>query len=299
MIRQVLILLGLLALLVSCDKREAAAPASQSPGKPQMTIVVSLYPIYLATINITKDLPHLKVVKLGKEQTGCLHDYMLSPAEMAILEHSQILVINGAGLENFVERLTAQQPQLKIVDAGRDIPLLKDETGEVNPHLWVSVSRMILQVKNIAEQLAVLDPEHATQYRSNAQTYAQKLATLRTEMQRALQNIQHRNIITFHEAFPYFAEEFGLNIVAVVMREPGSEPSARELAETIQKVRAAQVKALFAEPQYSPKAAQTIARETGVHLYFLDPVVTGDNNDPDAYIKIMTKNLQTLVEALQ
>src|SRR5204862_4917853 len=98
---------------------------------------------------------------------------------------------------------------------------------------------------------------------------------LRDEMHAALDRLQNRNIVTFHEAFPYFASEFNLNIVGVVERDPGSQPNAGELAKSIQTVRKAKVKAVFAEPQYPAKSAEIIHRETGVPISILDPAVTG------------------------
>ena len=113
-----------------------------------------------------------------------------------------------------------------------------------------------------------------------------------------LKDIKYKNIVTFHEAFPYFAEEFGLNIVGVVEREPGSQPSAKELKETIENIKKLDVKAIFVEPQYSPKVAETISKETGIKVYILDPIVTGDMNI-DEYTTVMDSNLETLKEALK
>ena len=121
-------------------------------------------------------------------------------------------------------------------------------------------------------------------------------------MHAALAGLKNRNIITFHEAFPYFASEFNLNIVGVVEREPGSAPSAGELAKTIELVRQTRVKALFAEPQYPAKSAEVIHRETGVSVSILDPAVTGPR-DPakarDSYLHTMEENLKVLVKALK
>ena len=135
-------------------------------------------------------------------------------------------------------------------------------------------------------------------YHANANAYIVKLEALRKKMHEGLANISSRDIITFHEAFPYFAKEFNLNIVEVIEREPGSEPSAGELAETVKTIKSHKIKALFAEPQYPAKAAQTIARETGLKVYVLDPAVTGSAS-LDAYIRIMEANLTVLQEALR
>ena len=120
-------------------------------------------------------------------------------------------------------------------------------------------------------------------------------------MHAALDNVPHKDIVTFHEAFPYFAKEFNFNIIGVIEREPGTEPTPTELQETIEQVKALPSKVLFTEPQYSPAAAETIARETGAKIYTLDPVVTGEATPQakNAYIDTMKKNMKTLQEALQ
>ena len=169
---------------------------------------------------------------------------------------------------------------------------------DFNPHVWVSVSDAIAQVKNIRDGLLAIDGVNAPIYRKNGDAYIAKLETLKAKMHAGLADVSSRNIITFHEAFPYFSREFDLNIVAVIEREPGSEPSAGELAETVRIVKRHKVKALFAELQYPAKAAETIARETGSRLYVLDPAVTGEATR-DAYIQIMERNLSVLQKALR
>ena len=180
----------------------------------------------------------------------------------------------------------------KIVNASKGIELVDD-----NPHVWVSVSLAMKQVENIARGLSVIDPTHADLYRKNTDAYLAQLDILRKQMHDALKDAKSCDIVTFHEAFPYFAKEFDLNIVAVIEREPGAEPSARELADTINIARKSGVTALFAEPQYPAKAADSIAQETVAKVYTLDPAVTGPMM-PDAYIRIMEKNLVELSKAL-
>lgn len=294
-------LAGLLALILICmiftgcrNNRGINSTLSN-----RLVITASFYPMYISTINVTKDIPNVRVIDMTKPQTGCLHDYSITPDDLKTLEKARIFVINGAGMENFMSKVIKQQPHLKIVDASKDITLLKNKNdGEPNPHVWVSISDAILQVSNIAKQLEKYDPENAAAYRKNADVYILKLKTEKEKMHKIVDKLKNRDIITFHEAFPYFAKEFNLNIVDVIEREPGSEPSAGELAKTIEIVKKDKVKALFAEPQYPAKAAQTIARETGSKVCVLDPAVTGEFKD-DAYIKIMDNNLKSLQEALK
>lgn len=286
---------------VSGSKNSPASTAGITTTNNGKSIIIaaSFYPMYIFTLNVTKDIPNVKVIDMTKPITGCLHDYVITPEDIKNLEEAQIFVINGAGMESFMDKVTSQMPNLKIVDTSKGIQLIKGEgdTGD-NPHLWVSISNAITQVKNIGDQLSSLDPDNTAKYQANTGIYIKKLEAERVKMHQALDGIKNRDIITFHEAFPYFAKEFNLNIVGVIEREPGSEPSAKELADTIQKVKSLNVKALFAEPQYPEKAAEQIAKESGSKVYTLDPAVTGPM-DADAYINIMDSNLKILQEALK
>ena len=292
-----LLLLVLSVALVGCGGADQAA--EKKTAEP-FRIVTSFYPMYVATINITDGVDGVEVHNMTKPQTGCLHDYQLMTDDMKTLEKADAFVINGAGMEDFMDKVTEQQKKLKVIDASRGIELMHDEEGD-NPHVWLSVTDAIAQVKNIADQLKEADPTHAAQYEKNAAAYIEKLTALKTEMHAALDKVPHKDIVTFHEAFPYFAKEFNLNIIGVVEREPGTEPTPTELQETIKQVKALPSKVLFTEPQYSPAAAETIARETGAKIYTLDPVVTGEATPQakNAYIDTMKKNMKTLQEALQ
>ena len=285
-------------LLVGCGANKTGEVSKNDKAK--FSIVTSFYPMYIATINVTKGVEGVEVKNMTKPQVGCLHDYQLTPEDLKTLEKAKVFVVNGAGMEAFLDKVMKQQENLKIVEASKDISLLKDN-GEENPHVWVSVSDAIKQVNNIAEQLAAIDVEHADQYKKNAAEYVQKLEMLKADMHKEIDQLPNKNIVTFHEAFPYFAKEFNLNIISVIEREPGTEPTPKELEATINQIKELNIKALFAEPQYPASAAETIAKETGAKVYSLDPVVTGEANKEsyDAYINAMKKNAEVLKEALQ
>ncbi len=289
---------ALCLVLTGCGSNTSSDNSSSKDGS--VRIVTTFYPMYIDAINITKGIDGVTVTNMTKPQTGCLHDYQLTTEDMKTLEDADILIANGAGMENFLDKVIKERKKLTLVDASKNMELL--ETGdEKNPHLWLSVTANIQQVKNITEQLKKADPKHADAYQANAETYIQKLEALKKEMHDALDKLPHKDIVTFHEAFPYFAKEFGLNIIAVVEREPGSEPTPSELQEVIKQIKPLPSKVLFTEPQYSPGAAQVIARETGAKIFSLDPVVTGEANAEamDAYLITMRKNMKTLRDALQ
>lgn len=273
---------------------------SSGSGPQPFTIVTSFYPMYLFAQNIANGIAGVKVVNMTQPQTGCLHDYQLSAYDMKTLSRASVFIVNGAGMETFLGDVSSQIPGIKIITASEGIRLLKSETDETeyNPHVWVSITDAQAEVKNIAEGLILADPAHKEQYRRNEQGYLAALEKEKQNMHEQLKNCRTKDIVTFHEAFPYFAQEFGLNIAAVLEVDPGSEPSAAQLKNIIAAVKQKKLRVLFTEPQYTPEAATTVSLETGAKIYQLDPIVTGPMDDPGYYVEVMDKNLTVLKKAL-
>jgi zinc transport system substrate-binding protein len=259
----------------------------------EVKVVTSFYPVYIMALNVTKGAPGVSVVNLTPSIQGCLHDYSLTTRDMQKLGDADIFIVNGAGMEGFLENLAKQYPKLKVIKLADRIPLIDN-----NPHIWLSISGAIMQVKNLGERLAGLDPGNAPLYQKNTDAYVVKLERLGLKMYAALKPYKGVKIITLHDAFPYFAREFGLEIVAVVEREPDAQPSAKDLSEIIQLIKKEGVKAIFSDDWYPVSYLDTIAMESGASVYFIDPAVSGPN-DPGAYIEIMQNNLDTLKEALK
>ena len=270
----------------------AALLAWAAPAEP-LRIVTTFYPLHIAALNITSNAQAVTVINLTEQTSGCLHDYQLTPTDLARLVRADVLILNGGGLESFLDKARRQAPRAKIIEASKGIALL-----DGNPHVWVSPELAARQAETIGAELAKLDPKNAERYRRNTAAYAARLRALAAQMQAGLKDIAARQIITLHEAFPYFAREFGFTIAAVVEREPGAEPSARELADTIALVREKQVRAIFVEPQYPARSAEVIARATGAKIATLDPAVTGPSA-ADAYLEIMERNLAELRRVLK
>jgi len=270
---------------------------SASLAAAPLRVVTSFYPVYVAALNVAGGVDGVEISNLTSPHIGCLHDYQLTAGDARKLAEADLLLANGAGMEPFLDKLSRQSPDLRVVEVSEGIPLM-----DGNAHVWVSFEGARRQVDNITAALAAAAPDKADALRANAEAYKASITALDERMHAALVPHKGVRIMTFHEAFPYFAREFGLELVGVVEREPGTEPSARELAETIDLVRERGVKALFTEPQYSDRSAQVIARETGVKIRELDPVATGPS-EPDAargaWLAAMEKNLAVLQDALR
>lgn len=302
-----LTLIVLVVILVGCSNTK------EKEEDNTFNIVTSFYPMYIATSNIIDGVEDVKLTSLASPDVGCLHDYQLTVNDMITLEKADAFVINGGGMESFLDKAISNYPELKIINAFVDDEEVEDgdveehqddnhtEHGhqhESNAHVWVSVSLYIEQVEKICDELKKINPENAERYESNKTNYIKKLDVLRQEMHNGLDKLQKKNIVTFHEAFYYFAKEFNLNIVSVIEREPGTSPSAGELVDIIKEIESKDVNAIFVEPQYLKTAANTISYETGIGVYELDPVVSG-NFEKDAYEQKMKKNLDVLMEALK
>lgn len=280
-------------MFFSCSKKNAL-PAPSVKGSENVRITATFYPVYIMLLNITDSVPGTQVSLLAPPNTGCLHDYQLTTKDMKAIAECDILVANGAGMEDFLDKaMEARKGQL--IQAAEGYTLIED-----NPHVWVSPDGAAYETLRIAQQLASLDKKNADSYLKNAQEYVQKITDLSKKMHASLDKYAGTKIITFHEAFPYFTKEFALTQAGTIEREPGTEPTAKELAEVIALIKQAASSgekiALFAEPQYSSGAAAVIAQETGLKVYELDPAVTGEL-DKDAYLKAMETNLKVLETA--
>lgn len=274
------------------------------------TIVTSFYPIFVLTLNLTNGIDGLEVRNMAAPGTGCLHDYQLQTGDMKKLAAADAFLINGAGMESYLSNVMEAFPSLPVVDASVGIELLCEEEhdhedsdhqhGEYNAHVWLDAGNAQIMVQNLAEGLMTACPESADAIAANRDAYIARLAQLDEEITAALKDLPSKDIITFHEAFPYFANAYGLNVAAVVNREPGDALSPAALAELVKLVKALGAPPLFTEPQYGDIAAQTLSRETGAKVYTLDPVVTGpEENVPLTYYEdTMRANVQVLLTAL-
>ena len=273
------------------------------------TVVTSFYPIWLITLNLTEGIGEITVNNLASPTVGCLHDYQLQTSDMKALAGAEALLVNGAGMEAFLPVIERSFPDLPVLVASEGIELLQEgdavqigdaEEEEVNSHVWLDPSNAVKMAENLAEGLSGLFPQHREQILENLEQYRGRLTRLDEQLREGLKDLPRREIVTFHEAFPYFAAAYGLKVAAVVNKEPGESLKASVLAQLILEIRDLGNPPLFVEPQYTDQAAETLSRETGAPVYTLDPVVTGPQEDVplDYYETVMLQNMEVLIDAL-
>jgi manganese/iron transport system substrate-binding protein len=231
------------------------------------------------------------------------HTYEPVPSQVAKVSKADLVVINGLGLEQTLHDLIYNNVRgdVPIVEMAAGLPVLAGDPQEGesgNPHLWLNVQYAMHYVEKIRDGLIEVDPAGADAYRSNTAAYLEELDALDKEVATAMESIppERRKLVTFHDAFPYFAERYGLEVVGVVVESPGREPSARELADLVDQIRAQDTPTVFAEPQLNAQLLQTVAKDAGVTVKtLLSGAFTADVH---SYVELMRFDAQQLVEGL-
>lgn len=267
-------------------------------------IAATTLPVYEFTLRLCQGTD-ITVTRLVTENVSCLHDYTLQVSHMRAVESAELVVINGAGLEGFLE--DALQGASQIVDSSAEIELLCPETEhghehdhddhghhhDQDPHIWLSPVHAAQMATNICEGLCARYPEHQMRFRENLTTLLSDLDALQAYGEETLAHLSCREMITFHDGFGYLAESFGLTILEAVEEESGSEAAASELIHLIGVVEEHRLPAIFTEVNGSTAAANTIAAETGATVFALDMVMAGNS-----YFEAMYHNINTIKEAL-
>lgn len=270
-------------------------------------IAATTLPVYEFTSRLCENTP-LTVTRLVTEEVSCLHDYSLNVRQVKAAEAAEVIVISGAGLEEFMEDLLLDT---NTIDASERIELICPEEGhdhgheeepnedheghshDKDPHIWLSPVHAITMVQNICMGLVQQYPEYTETFRENLKILEKELVSLCVYGEETLSDLSCRDLITFHDGFAYFADAFDLHILEAVEEESGSEASAKELIHLIEEVEHHELPAIFTEKSGSVSAAGILARETGCSPFALDMAMAGDS-----YFDAMYHNIDTIREAL-
>jgi ABC-type Zn uptake system ZnuABC Zn-binding protein ZnuA len=292
------------------------AAFAQSPSPEKLQVVTSFLPIQSHTLAIVGDKADVKQL-LGKD-TGP-HDFQLSPGDVKTLSDADLLIINGAGIEEWLGELIKKSGNknlvvvdtskgIKLVESPEEIEIGHDHTHALdhehshshgdgaNPHIWLDPVIAKKQAANIADALQKADPSNASAYAENGKVYEAKLATLDSDYRSTLAPLPNKNLVTFHDAFPYLAARYKLNYVGAISEFPEKDPTPKQLAALVDKIRSLKVGVLFAENGYAPGLLKKIAAETGAKVSELDTLEVGQGT-ATAYLDRMGANLESLRKA--
>ena len=298
-----------------------------------LTVVTSFYPMYIAALNIVDGVEGVRLENLSEPQTGCLHDFQLTPEDMKLLSTADVFVINGGGIESFMSDVAKAYPKLDVVEACEDVALLSEDDadsdhdhdheadtesdsdhdhdheadaesdsahdhdhGDENAHAWMSVPRYRTMVQTIASRLAEKDAKHADEYYANAKAYDAKLAVLEEKINSLKSLTNGQNIIIFHEAYAYVADDFSMNACYLLDLDEERSVSAGEIKQVIGAIKDDGVSVILAEELYGKSMGDTVSRETDVHVIYIDPLNRGEY-DKDSYLYGMEHNIELIKEA--
>ena len=270
-----------------------------------LRVGITLHPYYSFVAKIVGD--RAEIVPLIDANANP-HGYMPQPADMIRMTTMDVLVVNGIGHDSWAfEILDAAgvRDTLKLIYANDGvslIPVAGDPSGArvVNPHTFISTTAAIQQVYTIARQLGELDPDNADYFRNNARQYALEIRRLRAEFDAKIEGAELSNFrcATMHSGYDYILQELGLQVTAVIEPRHGVEPTARQLADTIDRIEAADVNVLFAEKYFASALSDTIREATGVEMYSISHISSGEYT-ADKFVEEMRENLDTLARAIR
>jgi ABC-type Zn uptake system ZnuABC Zn-binding protein ZnuA len=271
MLASLTVVAGIVA--AACSGSASTTPStgagSASPGALSVVTTTTVFADIVR--NVGGDL--ITVTSLVPK-SGDVHTFEPRPADVRAVSAARLLVMNGLGLDDWLEKTitNASATGTPLLKLGVDLPgvelLPGEDPGTQNPHLWMDVAYGELYVDRIAASLEQLDPAHAAQYDSQAAAYRTRLDALDASVRSRIATIPeaNRKLVTFHDAFPYYARAYGITIVGVAVQAPGQDPSAGYTAQLITAIKNAGVKSIFSEDQFPTKLVDQLGAETGVKV---------------------------------
>lgn len=263
-------------------------------------IAATTLPVYQFTEHLCQGTG-LTVTRLVTESVSCLHDYSLNVSQVKATESAEVVVLSGAGLEEFMHDLL--ETAKATIDSSEGMELLTCEHSheheghghdhEADSHIWLSPANAKIMATNICAGLSEQYPQHKEIFEKNLISLLAELDALQTYGESHLKNLPCRELVTFHDGFAYFADAFDLNILEAVEEESGSEASAHELIHLIELVRSHNLPTIFTETNSSTSAAMIISAETNIPAFSLDMAMGGED-----YFEAMYHNIDTIREAL-
>ncbi len=257
-------------------------------------VTASFYPVYIIAENVVGGVPGIDLRSMAQPQTGCLHDYQLTTADMRSLEDTDLFIVNGGGMESFLDNALELFPELDVIDTSAGVTSLEghdhghtDHDHGENSHYWMYPENAVVQAENICGALSEICPEYADEFRQNTDAFKESVSGIETFDGKGI------SVCVFNEAFEYLHLSYGFDVAAVVEMDENETPSAKELAEIITEINEGGIDLLIAADDASKTVADTIARETGAGVVVLDPVLTGDPV-PERYTEAMNENARIL-----
>jgi len=260
----------------------------------RINILTSFYPVYIATINITDKIDDIEVSNLSCSYgQQCLHDFSLKTSDIKQIEDSDAFIINGSGMEPFVDKLLNKS---KVIDSSKGIKILTDEHGEQNPYVWLSVDNHIKQVKNISSELCEIFPRYCKEINKNSENYVQKLKKLMLESEKL--QFSGKVLLALNNKLEYLTNSVGLKTIILLPKHNHDDSlSLRNISEAVGKIKKYNIKFVISTDDSHQKNQELIFNETNISDIKLSLITEGDGS-ADSYLNNMIKNFEILNKAL-
>lgn len=317
-----LFFLGSTAIYLKSTKSVYSADAE----KESFVITASFYPVYIAALNVAGDIDGVEVRNLTQPQTGCLHDYQLTTEDMKAMADSDVLLINGGGIESFVSKVAKTYPKLSIINLSASFAEFPEEDeeeedhdhedaahedadhedadhdhdhdhGEQNSHFWMDIELYRKEVESMEEGLSIRDPVHADQYKKNAEAYLKKLESLQSEEAELKAALSGKKVVVFHEAFLYLAEDLDMQVTMTMDLDEERQVSAGEVRQVLDALALSDDKIIFAERTYGEEMGDRMTEEASATVIYLDPLTRpkdGQESEQDGYLLAMQENFDQI-----
>lgn len=319
-----LFFLGSTAIYLKSTKSVYSADAE----KESFVITASFYPVYIAALNVAGDIDGVEVRNLTQPQTGCLHDYQLTTEDMKAMADSDVLLINGGGIESFVSKVAKTYPKLSIINLSASFAELPEEDEEEedhdhedaahedadhedadhdhdhdhdheeqNSHFWMDIDLYRKEVESMEEGLSIRDPVHADQYKKNAEAYLKKLESLQSEEAELKAALSGKKVVVFHEAFLYLAEDLDMQVTMTMDLDEERQVSAGEVRQVLDALALSDDKIIFAERTYGEEMGDRMTEEASATVIYLDPLTRpkdGQESEQDGYLLAMQENFDQI-----
>jgi zinc/manganese transport system substrate-binding protein/manganese/iron transport system substrate-binding protein len=303
--RRRIVLTAVLAavLAVGCSREQPTGSADGTTAKgPVLNVVATTTQVADFATNIGGG--RVRVTSLFKPNVDA-HDYEPSPADVEAIAQADLVLENGAGLETWLHDTVANSGfSGPVVDTSQGVRL-RQVGGEADPHIWQNPRNAQRMAANIERALAAAEPANAGVFQGNLDAYTKQLQALDAEVQRQINSLANKKLVTNHDAFGYYIDRYGLQFVGSIIPsfDTSAELSGRDIRDLVAKIKATKVKAVFSETSLPPKTAETIAREAGVKVVEGEDALYGDSlgpagSDGDTYLKMVRHNTTTIVSNL-
>lgn len=285
-----MILLALVLVITGCT-------SSNNKDNEKINVVTSFFPVY----DLVKRVGGDKVEVSNLTQTGDAHSFEPGIRDMENISKSDLLAINGAGFEGWIDQIKSSQPDLKILDLSEGLDLIEVD-GHTDPHTWLSVKNPQLMIEKIKDKLIEIDKKNESYYNENYQKALEEFKTVKKKYDQELSKYKGRAFIAPHAAFNYLLQEYDLEQVGIEGINSVNEPNAARMKEIVDIMKNKNINTVFYEYGQSDKIAQTIAEVVNgkvLPISTLEVITQKDVDNGMDYIKLLEMNLENLVTSFE